>query len=80
MNKNETEIRKKEYENENKIKALTRKAEEAINYFKNIAIKGETRQGRFNDESRTTLVDDYKLRARSTHLEPSDMNLMQYKS
>lgn len=58
MNKKDEEYRRMEWENESKIKALTRKAEEAINYFKNLAIRGESRTGRF-EESRTTLNDDY---------------------
>ena len=39
MTKREDEIRRKEWDNETKFKALTRKAEEAINYFKNLAMK-----------------------------------------
>ena len=78
MNKKDDEVRRMEWENESKIKALTRKAEEAINYFKNLAIKNEPRVGRFEQESRTTLHDDYQLRSRSTHIE--DLRLKSYHS
>jgi hypothetical protein len=47
MNKKDEEVRRMEWENDSKIKALTRKAEEAINYFKNLAVRDDTRVGRF---------------------------------
>ena len=38
MVKKEAELRRIEWENDTKIKALTRKAEEAIKYFKELAL------------------------------------------